>query len=227
MLEELARSIGPNRYVSNGFTFSSWNAHYVLYLSLLMPSRLFLLILIRICNHSLQAGGSGRVRWRPSGDTHFWSEAQALSNLLKAPENPYKTAECRSTRPHRSIVCAPNRPQGKPFRFCMDIASSELPTVSSLETVSSRGRKRAGRVLGSESEEGGKTWRMWEIKLLPPVVIDNWLPCAVVVTVRAGGTTLAEDTNIAQVRAACKYIAIRFCWSKKVQEASVVTLTNC
>jgi hypothetical protein len=182
--------------------------------------------MIRTFDISLQAGGSGRVRWRPSGDTHFWSEAQALSNLLKAPETPYKTAEYRSTRPHRSIVCAPNRPQGKPFRFCMDVASSELPTVSSLETVSSRGRKRAGRVLGSESEEGGKTWRMWEIKLLPPVVIDNWLPCAVVVTVRAGGATLAEDTNIAQVRAACGYVAICLFWSKRGQEASVVTLNG-
>ncbi|GAQ80498.1 Vacuolar protein sorting-associated protein [Klebsormidium nitens] len=148
-----------------------------------------------------QAGGSGRVRWRPSGDTHFWSEAQALSNLFKTPESGSRGADTHVTRPHRSIVCAPNRPQGKPFRFCMDVASSELPTTSGLETVSSTGRKKGRRGLGSQGGEDGP-WRTWEVKLLPPVVIENWLPCAVAVSVEAGGVTLADNTRIAKGQSA-------------------------
>src|SRR3569833_1820105 len=112
----------------------------------------------RLPTLSSQAGGSGRVRWRPTGDTHFWSEAQALSNLLKTPEPGSKDADSHVTRPHRSIVCAPNRPQGNLFRFCMDVASSELPTTGGLETVSSAGRKKGRRGLGSQGGEDGP-WR--------------------------------------------------------------------
>lgn len=85
----------------------------------------------------------------------------------------------------------------------MDVASSEPPTAGALESGPSTGRKKGRRGLVSQGGEDGP-WRTWEVKLLPPVVIENWLPCVVTITVGAGGVTLADSTSVAEVRAISK-----------------------
>lgn len=134
----------------------------------------------------LHLAEAGRMRWRPLGNTYLWSEAHNLSNILS-----------RDSRMGflRSFVCYPSHPSSDPFRCCISVEDVILPSSgmpkksSSLHTkcTSKQSVNYHGQVL--RNLDKSKKRYIHQVTLSTPLVVRNYLPKEVLLTIESGGVT--------------------------------------
>ncbi|KAM7261915.1 hypothetical protein ACFE04_020992 [Oxalis oulophora] len=113
----------------------------------------------------LHLAQAGRMRWRPLGNSYLWSEAHNLSNILS---HESKIGHLRS------FVCYPSLPSSDPFRCCISVEMISLPSSGRPKKTSSVHMKN--RVIHL-------------LTLSIPLVVSNFLPDTVSLTVESGGIT--------------------------------------
>ncbi|KAK6918056.1 Vacuolar protein sorting-associated protein 13, DH-like domain [Dillenia turbinata] len=127
---------------------------------------------------------AGRMRWRPVGNTYLWSEAHNLSHLL-SQEGRIGLL--------RSFVCYPSKPSTDPFRCCLSLQDICLP--SSTKPMKYSSVHMEGATLQSLEMNGAmhdhvdrsKKRLIHQITLSTPLVIKNYLPVTVSLTIESGG----------------------------------------
>ncbi|KAK4756247.1 hypothetical protein SAY87_006374 [Trapa incisa] len=131
----------------------------------------------------LHLAESGRVRWRPQGDSYVWSETHILQNIL--PQDS-------KIGFFRSFVCYPSHPSFN--RFCCCISVGKIPLH--LWQNPKRGNYLRNRVKQSPGEwdnrlqlgsNNSKSRFIYQMTLSTPLVIYNYLPEVVSLTIECGG----------------------------------------
>ncbi|XP_031373509.1 uncharacterized protein LOC116188354 isoform X3 [Punica granatum] len=130
----------------------------------------------------------GRVRWRPQGNSYVWSETQILRNILSQDSRIGFL---------RSFVCYPSHPSSNPFRCCLSVRKICLHSVekpkkgTSLHARSTpkRSGERDGLLLGSDKS---KNQFVYQLTLITPLVVHNYLPEVVSLTIESGGVKHAS-----------------------------------
>lgn len=146
----------------------------------------------------LHLAESGRIRWRPVGNTYLWSEAYKLSDIL-LQENRIAFL--------RSFVCYPSHPSNDPFRCCLSVQDICLPPFSQAKTGSYIHRndtvKQQSVESGSQLLHGqGKSKKrlIHQITLSIPLLVKYYLPEAASLTIESGGVSrnalLSEVCNM-------------------------------
>ncbi|XP_077218039.1 vacuolar protein sorting-associated protein, putative (DUF1162) isoform X2 [Tasmannia lanceolata] len=129
---------------------------------------------------------AGRMRWRPLGTNYLWSEAHPLSNIL-SQENRLGFL--------RSFVCYPSHPSSDPFRCCISIQDVTLPSSSGAKnSLSCHARETARHLLRKGNQrlndpEKLKKHIIRQVRLTTPLLVKNYLPKALSLTVESGGVT--------------------------------------
>ncbi|ONI15169.1 hypothetical protein PRUPE_3G028500 [Prunus persica] len=133
----------------------------------------------------LHLAEAGRIRWRPIGDSYLWSEVYNLSNLL-SQESKIGFL--------KSFVCYPAHPNSDPFRCCISVRNISLPSsVRSRKTFSPhlKSTLKQSVVDGQISQklEESKKQFVHQVTLSIPLVVNNYLPKEVTLTIESGGIT--------------------------------------
>ncbi|KAM1717129.1 hypothetical protein COP2_025269 [Malus domestica] len=132
----------------------------------------------------LHLAEAGRIRWRPVGDSYLWSEVYNLSNLLSQETKVGFL---------KSFVCYPAHPNSDPFRCCISIRNIRLPSsVRSRKT--SHLKSSLNQTVGSHDErlkklDESKKQFVHQVTLSIPLVVNNYLPKEVTLTIESGGIT--------------------------------------
>ncbi|XAR69469.1 hypothetical protein NMG60_11001060 [Bertholletia excelsa] len=134
----------------------------------------------------LHLAEAGRMRWRPFGQNYLWSEAHNISNML--------SQESRSGLA-RSFVCYPTHPSSHPFRCCISVQhmcfpSTGKPEVHSalqINNVLEQPLKNCGEV--SHHLDKSKKHHIHRLMLSSPLVVKNYLPQPMSLTLESGGNT--------------------------------------
>ncbi|KAK8498349.1 hypothetical protein V6N12_032902 [Hibiscus sabdariffa] len=134
----------------------------------------------------LHLAEAGRMRWRPLGNSYLWSEAHNLSDLLSL-EGKIGFL--------RSFVCYPSHPSSDPFRCCLSLQHISIPAAERLkkgsvshiddtlnQSIQSSNRNIKG--LGKSKDR-----YIHQMTLSTPLVINNYLPEAISLTIESGGIT--------------------------------------
>ncbi|KAL2613042.1 hypothetical protein R1flu_024734 [Riccia fluitans] len=131
---------------------------------------------------------SGRMRWRPLGSKHLWSEPQLLPNLLQLPLS--------HSGFHRPIVCYPCHPSDGPFRSCIMVTSHSVSAAESDSEIPNKGKHKLGTgrdntrdksgIGSSAGSEAVNSGLFWSITLKAPLVLKNCLPFSLTVKVESG-----------------------------------------
>lgn len=133
----------------------------------------------------LHLAEAGRIRWRPIGDSYLWSEVYNLSNLL-SQESKIGFL--------KSFVCYPAHPNSDPFRCCISVRNISLPSsVRSRKTFSPHLKSTlkqpvVGGQISQKLEESKKQF-VHQLTLSIPLVVNNYLPKEVTLTIESGGIT--------------------------------------
>ncbi|BFG24048.1 hypothetical protein CerSpe_103220 [Prunus speciosa] len=133
----------------------------------------------------LHLAEAGRIRWRPIGDSYLWSEVYNLSNLL-SQESKIGFL--------KSFVCYPAHPNSDPFRCCISVRNISLPSsVRSRKTFSPHLKTTlkqsvVGGQISQKLEESKKQF-VHQVTLSIPLVVNNYLPKEVTLTIESGGIT--------------------------------------
>ncbi|XP_062008854.1 uncharacterized protein LOC133725578 isoform X1 [Rosa rugosa] len=126
----------------------------------------------------LHLAEAGRIRWRPIGDSHLWSEVYNLSNLL-SQEGKIGFL--------KSFACYPAHPNSDPFRCCISVRNVSLPSpVRSRKSSLKQTVASGGQIL--HKDEAKKQF-IHQVVLSIPLVVNNYLPDAVTLTIESGGIT--------------------------------------
>jgi hypothetical protein len=161
------------------FTFLACNCSLFQILDPIYPGKEFPL--------PLHLAEAGRIRWRPLGDNHLWSEAYNVSNIV--------SHESRISF-LRSFVCYPSHPSSDPFRCSISVVDRCLPIVGSIKKhfLDNDGLKASGggRKEVSHDVETSKKRFIHLVTLHSPLVLRNFLPEPVAVTIENGGSTHNE-----------------------------------
>ncbi|KAG9141648.1 hypothetical protein Leryth_015341 [Lithospermum erythrorhizon] len=134
----------------------------------------------------LHLAEAGRVRCRPLGNTYLWSEAYSISGIL-SHENRISFL--------RPIVCYPSHPSSDPFRCCILVNAKCLPSAGKLKkgfpVVNSHenmGFTRSPDHIRHDSDTSKPRYIYW-MTLSSPLVLKNYLPEAVSITIENGSVT--------------------------------------
>ncbi|XP_050382411.1 uncharacterized protein LOC126799284 isoform X2 [Argentina anserina] len=126
----------------------------------------------------LHLAEAGRIRWRPVGDSHLWSEVYNLSNLL-SQEGKIGFL--------KSFACYPAHPNSDPFRCCISVKNISLPSpVMSRKSSLKQTVAGGGQILHKDE---AKNQFIHQVVLSIPLVVNNYLPDAVTLTIESGGIT--------------------------------------
>lgn len=140
----------------------------------------------------LHLAEAGCVRWRPLGHTHLWSEAYNVSNIISQESRIGFL---------RSFVCYPSHPSSNPFRCCISVENRCLPIVGSIKKslIDDDGFKPSIRGCQGVSQDMGTSRKQSIITLHSPLLLRNYLPEAVTMTIENGGvacTTLLSEVCV-------------------------------
>uniref|UniRef100_A0A7I4B673 Uncharacterized protein n=1 Tax=Physcomitrium patens TaxID=3218 RepID=A0A7I4B673_PHYPA len=125
---------------------------------------------------------TGKIRWRPLGNSFVWSEVLSLRHLLQSAESPQGI--------HRSVLCYPNSRTGRPFRCCLSVNHSHIDAVDGSFGELTQDPLEVGKA----SMRRPKVFKLWDISLQAPLVVKNCLPFPVAVTIGSGSGTVVSDT---------------------------------
>lgn len=133
----------------------------------------------------LHLAEAGRIRWRPIGDSHLWSEVYNLSNLL-SQESKIGFL--------KSFACYPAHPNSDPFRCCISVRNISLPSsVRPRKSFSSHLKSSIRQTVASSGQilhkDESKKQFVHQVILSIPLVVNNYLPDAVTLTIESGGIT--------------------------------------
>ncbi|KAL6965672.1 hypothetical protein U1Q18_036726 [Sarracenia purpurea var. burkii] len=134
----------------------------------------------------LHLAEAGRVRWRPLGQNYLWSEAHDISNIL--------SQESRIGL-FRSFVCYPSHPSNDPFRCCISVQQMCFPSTGKPEKISSihinRTAMQSVEYCGQASCNLNKSKKHFihQVTLSCPLIVRNYLPKAISLTIESGGVT--------------------------------------
>ncbi|KAK3033803.1 hypothetical protein RJ639_034374 [Escallonia herrerae] len=118
----------------------------------------------------LHLAETGRMRWRPLGNTYLWSEAYNISNLL-SHENKIGFL--------RSFICYPSHPSSDPFRCCISVYNISATLNQSVEN--------SGPVIHNADKSAKRYIHL--VTLSSPFVVKNYLPVAFSLAIESGGVT--------------------------------------
>lgn len=113
---------------------------------------------------------AGRVSWRPIGNSYLWSEYYSLSSLLSQESRIGFL---------KSFSCYPLLASGDPFRCCVSVRDISLQ-------LSGR-PKKGGEIL--HNVDDSKKRFVHQVMLSTPLVVNNYLPEAVSLTIESSGVT--------------------------------------
>ncbi|KAF8099934.1 hypothetical protein N665_0235s0032 [Sinapis alba] len=113
----------------------------------------------------LHLAKSGRLRWRPLGDSFLWSEAHSISKVLSQDSR---------IGFRRSFACYPCHPSHEPFRCCISVESSSLPASF-------------GRQLHDIDQS--REQFIHQVTLSTPFVVSSCLPEPISLSIESGGIT--------------------------------------
>lgn len=126
------------------------------------------------------------MRWRPLGNAYLWSEAYNIQNIL--------SHESRISI-LRSFVCYPSHPSSDPFRCCISVHDWCLPSVGLTKMGALRSNNDTLRPSSEIRNElshdmiRSKKRYVHQLTLSSPLVLKNYLPEAVSITIENGGVT--------------------------------------
>ncbi|CAM6098991.1 unnamed protein product [Calypogeia fissa] len=137
---------------------------------------------------------TGRMRWRPLGNNHLWSEVQLLPNLLEIGDTRLGF--------HRPVVCYPVNPSNGAFRCCIAVENHPIPAAEAVAASKSKGEQRdvMGRSNGidnlgigsSNGSDDTKGCILWDIFLKAPLVVKNCLPCLLAITIETSAGVMSN-----------------------------------
>ncbi|ESQ32011.1 hypothetical protein EUTSA_v10003500mg [Eutrema salsugineum] len=120
----------------------------------------------------LHLAKSGRLRWRPLGDSYLWSEAHSISKVLSKDSR---------IGFRRSFACYPCHPSHEPFRCCISVESSSLPESFYLNDLPD----------GNLDLDQSRERFIHQVTLSTPFVVSNCLPEPISLSIESGGITQA------------------------------------
>ncbi|XVF82463.1 hypothetical protein PTKIN_Ptkin16aG0050400 [Pterospermum kingtungense] len=132
----------------------------------------------------LHLAEAGRMRWRPLGNSYLWSEAYNLSDLLSLESKIGFL---------RSFVCYPSHPSSDPYRCCFSLQPISIPAADRLKkgSVSHVHGTLNQSIQNCRNFQNGlaksKNRVIHQITLSTPLVINNYLPEAISLTIESGG----------------------------------------
>lgn len=131
----------------------------------------------------LHLAEAGRMRWRPFGNSYLWSEAHSISNVLSQDSKMGLL---------RSFVCYPSHPSSEPFRCCISVQDTCLRTSSQTTMDSSfyfseLSYGSCGQM--SHDSDHLKKRFLHQVTLSTPLVVNNYLPEPMSLTIESGGIT--------------------------------------
>ncbi|XVE86346.1 hypothetical protein DITRI_Ditri18aG0027900 [Diplodiscus trichospermus] len=134
----------------------------------------------------LHLAEAGRMRWRPFGNSYLWSEAHNLSDLLSLESKLGFL---------RSFVCYPSHPSSDPFRCCLSFQHFSIPaadrlkkgSVSHVDDTSNNSIQSCNKILNGLGKSKDRV--IHQITLSTPLIINNYLPEAMSLTIESGGIT--------------------------------------
>lgn len=125
---------------------------------------------------------AGGISWRPLGNNYLWSESHHLSNIL--------SYEGRGGF-LRSLVCYPSNPSSDPFRCCLSVQDICLPFLGRPKIGSAQITKSTlKQFVKSDNQfcnQQQKNRFIHRVILNTPLMVKNYLPEAVSVTIESGG----------------------------------------
>lgn len=171
-------SVYHQRYEQKKLSFSVGNLQWIL-LSVLMYTRKPCILHFQILDPifpgqelplPLHLAEAGRMSWRPIGNSYLWSEYYNLSYLLSQDSKIGFL---------KSFVCYPLHTSGDPFRCCVSVRDIRLHSSSQL--------KKSGQIL--HNLDDSKKRFVYQLTLNTPLVVNNYLPEAVSLTIESSGVT--------------------------------------
>ncbi|XP_048230004.1 uncharacterized protein LOC8267449 isoform X1 [Ricinus communis] len=131
----------------------------------------------------LHLAEAGRLRWRPLGSSYLWSEAHDLSNIL---------SQQMKIGFLRSFVCYPTHPSSDPFRCCISVQNFSLPSSGKskkgLSPCANTTQKQSVEISTHDWKQSKKRV-IHQVTLSTPLVLNNYLPDVVSLTIESGGVT--------------------------------------
>ncbi|VFQ83984.1 unnamed protein product [Cuscuta campestris] len=137
------------------------------------------------CPLPLHLAEAGLMKWRPVGSAYLWSEAYNIQNIL-SHENRLSIL--------RSFVCYPSHPSSDPFRCCISVCDWSLPSPGPLKmgVLHSKcdvlGTSETFNELSHNTLRSKKRY-IHRMTLSSPLVLKNYLPESVSITIENGGVT--------------------------------------
>ncbi|CAA7023283.1 unnamed protein product [Microthlaspi erraticum] len=113
----------------------------------------------------LHLAKSGRLRWRPLGDSYLWSEAHSISKVLSQDSR---------IGFRRSFACYPCHPSHEPFRCCISVQSTSLPAYG--------------------PDQSNERF-IHQVTLSTPFVVSNCLPEPLSLSIESGGIIQAASLS--------------------------------
>ncbi|XP_057965676.1 uncharacterized protein LOC131156193 isoform X2 [Malania oleifera] len=135
-----------------------------------------------------------RVRWCPMGDSYLCSEAYDLSSLISQESKIGN---------FKSFVCYPSRVSGHPLHCCLSVRNIRLHSSGHPEACSSLHMKgelsveNSGQVLHNLDES--KMRFLHQVTISTPLVVNNYLPTEVSVSICTVGSDLITCTNLSEM----------------------------
>ncbi|XWS30007.1 hypothetical protein CRYUN_Cryun24cG0081100 [Craigia yunnanensis] len=134
----------------------------------------------------LHLAEAGRMRWRPLGNSYLWSEAHNLSDLLSLESKIGFL---------RSFVCYPSHPSSDPFRCCLSLQHISIPaadrlkkgSVTHVDETLNQSIQSCNKILNGLGKSKNRV--IHQLTLSTPLVINNYLPEAISLTIESGGIT--------------------------------------
>ncbi|EFH50478.1 hypothetical protein ARALYDRAFT_910516 [Arabidopsis lyrata subsp. lyrata] len=123
----------------------------------------------------LHLAKSGRLRWRPLGDSYLWSEAHSISKVLSQDSR---------IGFRRSFACYPCHPSHEPFRCCISVQSTSLPASFHLNDLPDGNFGQQLHDLDQSREQV-----IHQVTLSTPFVVSNCLPEPISLSIESGGIT--------------------------------------
>ncbi|KAL1212574.1 hypothetical protein V5N11_021137 [Cardamine amara subsp. amara] len=129
----------------------------------------------------LHLAKSGRLRWRPLGDSYLWSEAHSISKVLSQDSR---------IGFRRSFACYPCHPSHEPFRCCISVQNTSLPASFYYNDLPDGNFGRQLNNLDQSREQF-----IHQVTLSTPFVVSNCLPEPISLSIESGGITQAASLS--------------------------------
>ena len=149
---------------------------------------------------------AGRMSWRPIGNPYLWSEYYNLSSLL-SQESKIGFL--------KSFVCYPPHASGDPFRCCVSVRNISLHSSSRPRKCGSlHGKGTSKKSVESCDQillnlDESKKRFVHQLILSTPLIVNNYLPEAVSLTIESGGVSrMAFLSEVCDVISHSWYILI-------------------